>query len=555
MTTTLQPSTIFAGDFRVLGLLGQGGMGSVYVVEQLSTGKQRALKLMLPQLVADAGLRKRFEQEAHVGALIESEHVVEVVGAGVDSETHVPWLAMELLIGEDLSQLVARRGALGPAEVLALFEQLCHALAAAHRVGVVHRDLKPENIFVAQSKRAGAAFTVKVLDFGIAKIVAEAKTSRTAAVGSPMWMAPEQTDGSKVTPASDVWALGLIAFHLLTGRYFWAAANVDEATVTQLLREILLEPIPEASERANEFSSDHPLPTGFDEWFARCVHRDPATRFQNADEALPMLRLVLSSRDRGAVPVPLSIAGPPAARPSFGKSEAVSETMAPSANTAPRAVAGQRRRRAWVLGLGLLALVPVVALALVAGRRHRAVRASVSHGEGIDSDPTEPATSLAAPTMAEPEILNAASVRPAAEPAVVSTKTGPAPLPSEVKGHSPAPAAHAAIEDAGAPAKATTPCLPDDLVQKIVRPHLLRLDRSCFELLEPSKSTVNVTVSLSVGADGFPEGVTGTGDDPSVAQCVEGHVRTWRFPVSGCSRRVSIPFHFPLRRGSSLEEP
>jgi serine/threonine protein kinase len=240
----LQPSVVFAGDFRVLRPLGQGGMGAIYVVEQVSTGKQRALKLMLPQLVADAALRKRFEQEARVGALIESEHVVEVVGAGVDAATHTPWIAMELLVGDDLSQVVAQRGALGVPEVRLIFEQLCHAVGAAHRAGVVHRDLKPENIFLTRSRRAGGEFTVKVLDFGIAKIVADAKTSRTAPVGSPMWMAPEQTDRSKVTPASDVWALGLVAFHLLSGRYFWTAANDEDTTVTQLLREILFEPIP-----------------------------------------------------------------------------------------------------------------------------------------------------------------------------------------------------------------------------------------------------------------------------------------------------------------------
>jgi serine/threonine protein kinase len=303
----LQPSTIFAGDFRIIKPLSQGGMGAVYVVEQISTGKQRALKLMLPQLVTDPTLRKRFEQEARVGALIESEHVVEVVGAGVDAATKMPWLAMELLSGDDLSHVVAQRGARPPTEVLVIFEQLCHAVGAAHAAGIVHRDLKPENIFLARSRRAGEQSTVKVLDFGIAKIVAEAKTARTAAIGSPMWMAPEQTDRAKVTPATDVWALGLIAFNLLTGRFFWKTANFEDTTVTQLMREILFEPLPPASHRARELEANTSLPAGFDEWFIRCVSREASGRFQDAHQALSQLRPVLSSQ--GHAPAPTAPAG------------------------------------------------------------------------------------------------------------------------------------------------------------------------------------------------------------------------------------------------------
>src|SRR5450432_1296253 len=108
--STLTPGTVFAGDYRVIQPLSEGGMGAVYVAEQISTGKHRALKLMLPQLVADPSLRRRFEQEARIASLIESEHVVEVVGAGVDAGTGLPWLAMELLNGEDLSKCVRRRG-------------------------------------------------------------------------------------------------------------------------------------------------------------------------------------------------------------------------------------------------------------------------------------------------------------------------------------------------------------------------------------------------------------------------------------------------------------
>ncbi len=290
---SLQTGTVFASDFRILRPISSGGMGAVYEAEQISTGKHRALKVMLPQLVADPSLRKRFEQEARIASMIESEHVVEVVGAGIDAGAGVPWLAMELLNGEDLSKTVARRGALAVPEVVLIFEQLCHAVGAAHRASIVHRDLKPENIFLAQAKRAGVTFTVKVLDFGIAKIVAEAKTKLTAAMGSPIWMAPEQAERSPITAATDVWALGLVAFYLLTGRFYWKAANSDDATIPQLMREVLFEPIVVASSRAQELGMA--LAPAFDGWFARCVARDPGARFVDANEAWSALAAALGA--------------------------------------------------------------------------------------------------------------------------------------------------------------------------------------------------------------------------------------------------------------------
>jgi serine/threonine protein kinase len=314
----LQPGTVFAGDFRLVRAMNAGGMGAVYVAEQMSTGKSRALKVMLPQLVADPALRKRFEQEARIASLIESEHVVEVVGAGVDPASNLPWLAMELLNGEDLSQLVTRGGALPVADVAMIFEQLTHAVGAAHRVGVVHRDLKPENVFLAHARRAGATFMVKVLDFGIAKIVAEATTKQTAAMGSPIWMAPEQADQSPVTPAADVWALGLIAFYLLTGRSFWNSGNDDAATVPQVLKEVLFEPIVPAAMRAGEMGCR--LPGGFDAWFARCVVRDPLARFADASVAGSELRGVLNRSiglEATQLPTGLPSAPPPSAYPAM----------------------------------------------------------------------------------------------------------------------------------------------------------------------------------------------------------------------------------------------
>jgi tRNA A-37 threonylcarbamoyl transferase component Bud32 len=308
----LVAGVVFGGDFRVVSPLSEGGMGAVYVVEQLSTSKRRALKLMRTDLVTDDGMRQRFVQEARIGAKIASDHVVEVVAAGVDDRT--PYLVMELLEGETLSDHVRLHGALSPAEALPIMQQICHAVGAAHDAGVVHRDLKPENIFLARSQRADSAWTIKVLDFGIAKLLAEGVTNDTAAMGSPIWLAPEQTERAAVVPATDVWSLALIVFHLLTGRYFWRALDGEPAKVARLLREVVLDPIPTATARATELGAV--LPAGFDDWFARCLTRDPSARFADARLAFAALRPILAAAGgtravQSATSSPLSFASAP----------------------------------------------------------------------------------------------------------------------------------------------------------------------------------------------------------------------------------------------------
>ena len=251
----LAPGALFARDYKVERALASGGMGAVYVVEQLSTGVRRALKIMRGELVADDKSRQRFDQEARLGALIASEHIVKVIQAGVDEASATPWLCMELLVGEDLATALARRDRMTHAETAALFEQACHALELAHRIPIVHRDLKPENLFLSQPLGPGVPFSVKILDLGIAKLIQESQgaTAPTASLGTPLWMAPEQTDpNGEVSPATDVWALGLIAFRVLTGRHFWRAANAAHPTLTMVLAEVLSAEIPSATERAAE---------------------------------------------------------------------------------------------------------------------------------------------------------------------------------------------------------------------------------------------------------------------------------------------------------------
>jgi serine/threonine-protein kinase len=286
--------TVVGRDFMVQRLLRRGAMGTVYIAEQLSTSGLRALKILRREYVADDTLFKRFERESQMAARIPSEHVTQIIASGVDEKLKVPWIAMELLEGQNLADYVAERGPIEPSEVCEIFEQICHALSAAHSIGIVHRDLKPANVFVSEARRVGAKKMVKVLDFGVARIVAESLTMLGSPLGTPTWMAPEQTRGDHATQTTDVWALGLLAFFMLTGRSFWRASQSvgDDPGV---MREIRDEPVPIASIRALELGVGELVPRGFDEWFAQCVARSPGDRFFTATATCAALLRTLRS--------------------------------------------------------------------------------------------------------------------------------------------------------------------------------------------------------------------------------------------------------------------
>ncbi|MBL8602556.1 MAG: protein kinase [Myxococcales bacterium] len=335
----LKPGAIVGRDFRVEKRIAAGGMGTVYEVSQLSTGKRRALKVMHAQYEGDDRARQRFIQEARAGASIDSDHIVEMVTAGIDDATGSPYIAMELLQGKDLKTVQAERGALSREEVREVCKQLLHGISAAHRMGLVHRDLKPENIFLAVPRREGVPFTVKVLDFGIAKLVQEGATSatHTQAIGSPRWMAPEQAErGGKITPATDVWSVGLIVFSLLTGKNYWRTANSPAPSVMQQMCEVLMEPILPPTERAAELGVSGRLPPGFDAWFIKCVARDPFDRFQDGAETLAALLPLMGPGAASMAPPPMVTPAPAVMRaePSTG----------PTSQTGPTGTTGPRDR-------------------------------------------------------------------------------------------------------------------------------------------------------------------------------------------------------------------
>lgn len=286
--------TVIGRDFMILRLLRKGSMGAVYIAEQLSTSGQRAVKLLRREYVADDTLFKRFEREAQMAARIPSEHVTQIIASGVDEKLKVPWIAMELLEGQHLGDHVAENGPMDREAVRVTFEQICHALGAAHQIGVVHRDLKPANIFLSEARRVGSQKVVKVLDFGVAKVVKENLTLSGSPLGTPSWMAPEQTRGEPATVTTDVWALGLLAFYMLTGKMFWRACQRPDDDVA-IMNEIRDAPVPIASIRALELGVGERVPPGFDPWFAQCVARSPDERFFTAAAAYAALARSLAT--------------------------------------------------------------------------------------------------------------------------------------------------------------------------------------------------------------------------------------------------------------------
>ncbi len=284
----------------MIGPLAEGGMGSVHQVEHVVTGARRALKVLHPSVASDPDARALFEREARVGATIASPHVVEVLDAGVDDASGSPFLVMELLEGQELAKHVGARGGLAASEAWTVLSQLGDALGAAHRNRVVHRDLKPENVWISPG-RDGAPLTVKVLDFGLAKVLERANTLATATgpMGTPFWMAPEQLDArGRIGLSTDVWAFGLVAFFVLSGRKYWLAANLPEASIASVVTEIVIDTIEPASERLAQLGGDSArLPEGFDRWFARCVNRDARSRFADASEATAALAAIFAGGD------------------------------------------------------------------------------------------------------------------------------------------------------------------------------------------------------------------------------------------------------------------
>jgi serine/threonine protein kinase len=273
------------GSYQLVELLGHGGMGEVWRAEHRLLARDAAIKLVRPEVLgagnlADAQvIRRRFEREAQATAALSSPHTINVFDYGVTDEGTF-YYVMELLSGRDLESLVREFGPLPADRAMFLLRQVCHSLADAHARGLVHRDIKPANIYVC---RMGLEFDfVKVLDFGLVKLRQRSGIEQTLktldhTTGTPAYMAPEIILGeADVDRRADVYALGCVAYYLLTGQLVFEA----DTPMKMLLQHVQAQPIP-PSQR-----TELKIPRELDEFVLSCLQKDPEKRPQSATELL-----------------------------------------------------------------------------------------------------------------------------------------------------------------------------------------------------------------------------------------------------------------------------
>jgi serine/threonine protein kinase len=272
---------VFAERYEVVRCVGVGGMGAVYECIHRGTKRHRALKVLHPGLMTDQGARERFAQEACITAKLDSKHLVDVFDAGVDEETDSPYIVMELLKGYSLGQRLEERKGFTVEEVLEVLGQVASVLDQTQAAGIVHRDLKPDNLFA--TPRSDGGMHIKILDFGIAKAVTQLGQNRnTVNIGTPLYMAPEQVDGTQLDHRADLFSLAHIAYELLTGENYWEH-ELKTLPGTMALLRAMDRGFPEpASVRAAKCGIH--LGASFDDWFFRAVARDPNARFPTAAE-------------------------------------------------------------------------------------------------------------------------------------------------------------------------------------------------------------------------------------------------------------------------------
>ena len=213
LTTTLEPGQVLAQRYRVQRLLGKGGMGAVYLADDEVLGELVALKVISSAFAVDEqAMIARFRREAAAARKVSSPSVIRIHDLG-EARPGLLYLSMEYFAGRTLTEMIAQRGIVPIKDVQDILQQVCNGLEAAHQAGVIHRDLKPSNVLV------GERGTVKLIDFGLATTgFGDGLTATGAILGTPHYMAPEQVRGKAVDARTDIYALGALAYHLVTGR-------------------------------------------------------------------------------------------------------------------------------------------------------------------------------------------------------------------------------------------------------------------------------------------------------------------------------------------------
>ena len=294
------------GKYKLLGIVGEGGMGTVYEGENIRIHRRVAIKLLRNGFAESSDAVQRFEREAQAAGRIGSQHIVEVLDLGLlpDGDRY---MVMEFLEGESLGERVASSGGIAIPSLVAIAVQLLEGLKAAHAVDIVHRDLKPDNVFLLSDQRGRKDF-VKIVDFGISKFNAlggEFSMTRTGAVmGTPYYLSPEQAQGTRtVDHRSDLYAVGVIMWEACVGK-----VPYDGETFNELLFKIVLDPTPSLSEVMPSINPE------FSEIVKKAMARDPEDRYQSAAEMQEVLLAWYEKHVTGssvlAAPSPLPAVNP-----------------------------------------------------------------------------------------------------------------------------------------------------------------------------------------------------------------------------------------------------
>ncbi len=325
LSESYRTGAVIAGKYRLVKRIGSGAMGAVWSAVNLTTSGQVALKLIER---SEPELRQRLLREARSCASIRHKNVVQVHDVG-ETDSEDPFLVMELLQGQTLGALLHERRRLPPDEAALLGRDIARGLSAAHEQGIVHRDLKPANIFLHEQSGEPVP-VVKVLDFGVSKNLALSDGLRTmtgSAVGSPMYMSPEQARAEPdIDGRADVWSLGVVLYEMLTGERPFSGETAE------VVFKITHAEIPRASRRLRR------LDPGLDDIVARCLTRDRSQRTESAEEVARQLDIYTSPAARGPLPSLMDIGlgeGAPASADAGSDNAAFSPGLPPVSIAAP----------------------------------------------------------------------------------------------------------------------------------------------------------------------------------------------------------------------------